>query len=179
MRTGRLFSPRPSGTVPFGSSVTTPELALTPRSAPGIWGLRMIQKVAATLLLACVTMGSIGCIGATAVVSVVQPTNVGGIPVLVLTTFAEDGTSNDRVLARIERDGQLFVSANHWIRPWYHRALANPEVQVTIDGHKADYLALPVTDEERDRLLSTSEVPFVLRVLFGFPPRQFLRLDPR
>lgn len=139
----------------------------------------MIKQVAAILLLGCVTIGLNGCIGLTALVSVLQPTNVGGTPVLVLTTTAEDGTSHDRVLARIEKDGQLFVSANHWFRPWYHRALANPEVQVTIDGDKADYLAVPVTDEERDRLLSTSEFPFVFRVLFGFPSRQFLRLDPR
>ncbi len=100
-------------------------------------------------------------------------------PVLVLSTASGDGTSSDRVLARMERDGQLFVSANHWPRHWYNRALANPRVQVTMDGEKADYLAIPVSEEVRDRLLATSKFPFVARILTGFPPREFLRLDSR
>ena len=99
-----------------------------------------------------------------------------GLPVLVLTTTAGDGTSKDRVLARMESNGQLFVSANHWPRAWYHRALANPKVQVTLDGEKADYLAVPATEEEIDRI---GDFPVVMRVLTGFPPRGFLRLDPR
>ena len=87
---------------------------------------------------------------------------------------------SDRVPGRVESQGQLFVGANHWPRAWYQRALANPNVQVTLDGETADYLAVPATQEERDRLLAISSVPFaVARFLTGFPPRGLLRLDPR
>ena len=102
-----------------------------------------------------------------------------GIPVLVITTTAGDATTNDRVLARVESNGQLFVSANHWPRAWYHRALENPNVQVTLDGEKADYLAVPASEEEIDRISVEHSFPIAARFLTGFPPRSFLRLDPR
>ncbi len=105
-----------------------------------------------------------------------QPMDIG-VPVLVITTTAGDGTSKDRVLGRIESNGQLFVSANHWPRAWYHRVRENPNVQVTLDGEKADYLAVPATEEEIDRI--EPGFPIVVRILTGFPPRKFLRLDPR
>ncbi len=108
----------------------------------------------------------------------VQPTNLEA-PLLVLTTANEDGTSKDRVLARLESDGQLFVITNHWLKAWYYRALKNPNVQVTLDGDKADYLAVPVSAEERDRIRREHPFPMVFRILTGFPPRQVLRLDPR
>ncbi len=138
----------------------------------------MIRKAAAIVLLAYLAIACSGCIAATGVISLTQPTYVGGIPVLVLTTFDDDGKPHDRVLARIENEGQLFVSSNHWIRTWYHRALAHPKVQVTIDGKKADYLAVPVAPEERERLRSVSKLPLAFSIIIGFAPRQFLRLDP-
>ena len=108
-----------------------------------------------------------------------QPTDIGS-PVLILTTTAADGTSIPRVLARMESDGQLFVSANHWPRGWRNRALANPNVQVTLDdGQPADYLAVPATTEERERVDTELPLAFVVRFLTGFPPRALLRLDPR
>ena len=107
-----------------------------------------------------------------------QPTEFE-FPVLVISTTARDGSSTDRVLGRLESDGQLFVAANHWPRAWYQRALENPKVQVGLDGEKADYLAVPVTGNERDRMLAEHPMPIVARLLFGFPPRAFLRLDPR
>ena len=71
---------------------------------------------------------------------------------LVITTFDGDGTPHDRVVSRLESDGRLYVAANHWPRAWYRRALANPEVQATIDGKKGDYRAVPVTGAEHDRV---------------------------
>ena len=37
----------------------------------------------------------------------------------------------------------FFVAANHWPRAWYKQALENPSVQVTVDGGKRTYLAVP------------------------------------
>ena len=100
---------------------------------------------------------------------------------LVITTTAENGTSNDRILAHLESQGQLFVSANHWPRAWYYRALENPNVQVTLAGEKANYLAGPVSEEELVRLHAYAEanIPFRIRFLSGFAPWEFLRIDLR
>ena len=99
--------------------------------------------------------------------------------VLVITTVDGDGTSHDRVVSRLASDGRLYVAANHWPRAWYRRALANPEVQATIDGKKGDYRAIPVTGAEHDRVESEHRHGVVFRILTGFPPRYFVRLDPR
>ena len=98
---------------------------------------------------------------------------------LVITTLDADGSPHDRVVSRLESDGQLYVAANHWPRAWYNRALENPEVHVTLDGEKGDYRAVPVTGVEHDRVDSDNSVGVVFRILTGFPPRYFVRLDPR
>jgi len=98
---------------------------------------------------------------------------------LVITTFDGAGTPHDRVVSRLESDGQLYVAANHWPRAWYRRALANPEVQATIDGKKGDYRAVPVTGAEHARVEGENRHGVVFRILTGFPPRYFVRLDPR
>jgi hypothetical protein len=106
-----------------------------------------------------------------------QP-EIGGSTIVITTTDA-DGTSHDRVVSPLDDGGQLVVAANHWPRAWYHRALANPNVRVTRDGATADYLAVPATAEERERLLDESGFPLLGYLFTGFAPREFLRLEPR
>jgi hypothetical protein len=98
---------------------------------------------------------------------------------LVITTFEVNGNPHDRVVSRLQSDDQLYVAANHWPRAWYERALENPDVQVTLDGEKGDYRAVPVTGAEHDRVDDQNSLAAVFRVLTGFPPRYFVRLDPR
>ncbi len=98
---------------------------------------------------------------------------------LVITTFDGNGTSHDRVVARLESDGHLYVAANHWPRAWYRRAFENPEVQATVNGAKGDYRAVPVIGVEQDRVDGEHSLGVPFRILTGFPPRTFLRLDPR
>jgi len=98
---------------------------------------------------------------------------------LVITTFDEDETPHDRVVSRLESNGQLYVAANHWPRAWYRRALANPNVQAAVDGKKGDYRAVPVTGAEHDRVNGENSLGVVFQILTGFPPRYFIRLDPR
>ena len=98
---------------------------------------------------------------------------------LVITTFDTDGTRHDRVVSRLESDGHLYVAANHWPRAWYRRALQNPEVQATVNGEKGAYRAVAVTGVEHDRVESEHRHGLAFRILTGFPPRYFLRLDPR
>ena len=104
-----------------------------------------------------------------------QPSGQGS---LVITTADEDGTRHDRVLARLQSNGELFVAVNHWPRAWYGRALENPSVQVAVNGVTGAYMAVPVSDEEHDRVNREHSLGVVFRILTGFPPRYFLRLDP-
>jgi hypothetical protein len=73
----------------------------------------------------------------------------------------------------------LYVAANHWPRAWYQQALENPKVEATIAGEKKAYLAVPVTGAEQDRMGVDHDNGVIFRILTGFPPRYFLRLDPR
>jgi hypothetical protein len=98
---------------------------------------------------------------------------------LVITTMDPSGSTSDRVLARLESEGQIFVAANHWPRAWYRQALANPKVEVTIEGERGAYLAVPASEEEGERVHRENAPGLVFRVLTGFPPRLFLRLEPR
>jgi len=98
---------------------------------------------------------------------------------LVITTFDQDGTPHDRVVSRLGSDGHLYVAANHWPRAWYERTLRNPEVKVMLDGAARDYRATPVTGLERDRVDRENSLGVFFRILTGFPPRRFVRLDPR
>jgi hypothetical protein len=105
-----------------------------------------------------------------------QPESEGTI---VLTTFDADGTAHERVVSRLETGGQTYVAANHWPRAWYRRVLENPEVRVSKDGEISDQRAVPVTDEEHERVDADHPRGTVFRVLTGFPPRRFVRLEPR
>ena len=97
----------------------------------------------------------------------------------VLVTTSPDGVSNPRVVARLESSDQLYVAANHWPRAWYRHALANPEVQVVFGDEMLDYLAVPVEGAEHDQVDADNPLGPVFRFLTGYPPRYFVRLDPR
>ena len=102
-----------------------------------------------------------------------------GETTLVITTRSPDGIPSDRVLSRIESGGHLYVAANHWPRAWYNRAREYPNVQVTLDGETRDYIAMPVIAEEHARVDGQNSLGVGFRILTGFPPRYFVRLDPR
>lgn len=102
-----------------------------------------------------------------------------GIPMLVIRTTDPSGVAQERMLARLEHDGRVYVSAHHWPRGWYRRAEANPDVQVEMDGVVADYTAIPVVGEEFERVATRFPLPLTVRFLMGFPPeREILRLKP-
>ncbi len=102
-----------------------------------------------------------------------QPTNTY---TLVITTL-DSNQPKDRVLSAVNNDGKLYVSANHWPRDWYRKATSNPNVEVLYKGEKNLYLAIPVEGEEHDKLMKEHAHPLTFRLLTGFPPRYFLRLD--
>ncbi|MAE93400.1 MAG: hypothetical protein CL910_01940 [Deltaproteobacteria bacterium] len=98
---------------------------------------------------------------------------------LVIATADADGTRHERVVSRLESDGKLYVAANHWPRAWYRQALANPEVEVTLGEETSARVAVPVEGAEHERVDGENSLPLPFRILTGFPPRYFLRLDPQ
>ena len=105
-----------------------------------------------------------------------QPANEATI---VIKTIDEAGNTNDRVLSLLETDGKLYVAANHWPRDWYKAALARPDVEMTHGGETAAYTAVPIDGAEHDRVNEDNATGLVFRFLTGFPPRYFVRLDPK
>jgi hypothetical protein len=102
-----------------------------------------------------------------------------GIPMLVIIMTDDSGVSREWRLARFETEGKVYVSAHHWTRGWYHRALETPNVRAEIDGVVADYVAVPVKGEEFERVAAGHPLPIPALFLMGFPPpRDILRLDP-
>ena len=99
---------------------------------------------------------------------------------IVLTTRDAEGEPSSRALAGFEFEDRLYVSSNHWLRGWYHRALANPDVTVTADGQETKRIAVPIEGEELERVAEAYGVGFHLgfRFICGFAPSRFLRLDP-
>ncbi len=109
-----------------------------------------------------------------------QPANQS---TLVFSVLDENGDSGDRVLARLESDNKLYVAVNHWPRAWYKKALANPNVHVTLgekNGTRGAYRAIPVVagSSEYERVNGDNSLGVFFRILTGFPPRYFLRLEP-
>ena len=96
---------------------------------------------------------------------------------LTISTTNAAGEQADRVLSRITVNDRLYVAANHWPRAWYRQTLENPDVMVTIDGERAAYKAVAVNDKEHETVNSSSPLPLSFRILTGFPPRYFIRLD--
>jgi hypothetical protein len=102
----------------------------------------------------------------------------GGGETIVITTTDGSGNASDRVVQRLDSNGQLYVAANHWPRRWYRRVLQHPDLQVTADGQKRMYRAVQVSRAEHERVDTEHPLGAIARFLTGFPPRRFVRLDP-
>jgi len=98
---------------------------------------------------------------------------------MVITTFDEVGQGADRVVARLESNGELYVAANHWPRAWYNEALENSDVEITFKGETLPYQAVLLEGSDHDRVNAAHALPLAFRILTGFPPRYLMRLDPK
>ena len=110
-----------------------------------------------------------------ALIGFIQPHMDGGVR---LTTTDSEGRTSERMLAGARLEGKLYIASNHWLRGWYHRVLAEPNVFANVDGVQAAYSAVPIEGEERARVSDAYRMGFVLRFICGFAPSKFLRLDP-
>jgi len=128
------------------------------------------------IIIGCIVLAYVGLVTAFELSIGLRQPESGGT--LVIHTTKEDGSAHRRVLARLQDGDQLYVAVNHWPRAWYRQALANPEVQVELDGEMRAYRAVPVSEEEHARLEERFPISFGGRFMMGFPPRHFLRLEP-
>ena len=101
-----------------------------------------------------------------------------GIPMIQLSIESPDQTRQTTMLARVEMDDAVYVSAHHWTRGWYHAALAAGEVDGEVDGQLRRYAVQLVVGGEFQRVADRMPLSLPVRFLMGFPPeRQILRLD--
>ena len=100
---------------------------------------------------------------------------------LVIATFSDGNERHERVLRLEQIDGNNYIAANHWPRSWYKQARDNPNVEVKMPGEDSfePYLAVPLEGAEKDRISEIYSFGFEFRFRTGFPPRYFLRLEPR
>jgi hypothetical protein len=133
--------------------------------------MRFVKLIAIALVVWAIVVA-----GFESMIGYMQP---AGGSTLVITTFDAEGNPHDRVVSRLQSGGQLYVAANHWPRAWYRRALQNPEVRATIDGTASDFRAVQVSDDEAARVAGEHPLGPVFRFMTGYPPREFMRLDPR
>jgi hypothetical protein len=105
-----------------------------------------------------------------------QPENQSTI---VIATYNSAGERSERVLRLVEVDGEAYVAANHWPRAWYQQALENPQIEVDFGDGFEPYTAVALEGEDDARIRAIYTVGFGFKFRTGFPPRYFLRLDPR
>ncbi|MAW28675.1 MAG: hypothetical protein CMP98_07740 [Gammaproteobacteria bacterium] len=99
-----------------------------------------------------------------------------GVNTIVITTY-DDEEGADRVVTELASNGKRYIAVNHWPRAWYCRLLDNPRITVTKDEMTNEHIAISVEGEEHDRVQADNPTGIVFRLLTGFPPRYFVRLD--
>lgn len=99
---------------------------------------------------------------------------------MLITTYDSDGAGHQRVVARLESEGSVYVAANHWPRNWYAQALETPRMNVEFEGATRMYAVQPLANDSAEyaRVDAEHGLPLVFRFLTGFPPRRLVRLDP-
>ena len=115
----------------------------------------------------------------TILLGALQP-DFAGYPMILLTSTDDAGEAQTRKLAVFKTDEKIYLSAHHWPRGWYQRALSYPDVVAELDGIEAHYIAVQVLGEEFERVSRRHPLPLPIMFLMGFPPeRDILRLDRR
>jgi hypothetical protein len=98
---------------------------------------------------------------------------------IVIETFDAEGNGYTRVVSLLTSASNEYVAVNHWPRAWYRRLEEKPRIGVTRDGGQTIFGARMVSGAEHDRVQADNPTPFAFRFLTGFPPRYFVRLDPK
>jgi len=103
-----------------------------------------------------------------------QPAMEGGVTVSIDT---DSEGRLERHLASYEFDGKLYVSSNHWFRSWYYAAINNPIIELIHNDKTQLRRAVAVTGSEYQKVKEEYKMGFILRLICGFAPSKFLRLE--
>ncbi|MGH0029616.1 MAG: hypothetical protein ACQGVC_07490 [Myxococcota bacterium] len=120
-------------------------------------------------------------------VGVVQPEfEPDGRSLVLITTDAEGQRHETRLAVVEDAEGNAWVQSGHHFRGWYHRAVANPQVEVVRLGETKPYTAVPIDTPESEALIEELFIQrggalrhFVIRALLLFADVKPVRLDPR
>ena len=96
----------------------------------------------------------------------------------VVLHFLKADKPDSRKLYGFDHKNKLYVSSNHWFRQWYNAVLENPTINVERDGGRESYTAISVEGDELAEISRAYKLGFIIRLMSGFAPRRFLRLDP-
>jgi hypothetical protein len=97
---------------------------------------------------------------------------------VVITTFDEDNIPHQRVVSLLRSGGSQYVAVNHWPRAWYRRVRDNARIHMQNEGRTTEHRGVIVSGSEHDRVQQDNPTGLIFRLLTGFPPRYFVRLDP-
>lgn len=103
-----------------------------------------------------------------------QPSMDSGVTLLI----GSEDTVTSRKVYGFEHEGGLYVSSNHWFRSWYHAVLKNPIIDVECSGKIKPYKAILLEGDDRERIANAYQMSLIFRLLCGFAPRRFLKLEP-
>ena len=102
-----------------------------------------------------------------------------GRGVVTINTTDDEGITTGRAVSLITNGENLYIARNHWPKRWYDQAIENPNVSLENEGVTTEYLAASVSGEEHDQVDADNPLPTRFRFLTGYPPRYFIRLDPK
>ena len=113
----------------------------------------------------------------TVLLGALQP-DFASYPMILLTTTDATGESRIRKLAAFKTGDKIYLSAHHWPRGWFRRAMKYPDVIAELDGVAERYVAVQIQGKEFDQVSEEHPLPLPVMFLMGFPPeREILRLD--
>lgn len=105
-----------------------------------------------------------------------QPQNAA---TLALTVYESGEQPHVRILSRIEHRDNLYVAVNHWPRAWFRTLQDNPSVRVAYGERDFGATAQLVEDPSEISSIETDRpLTWWFRLLTGYPPRYFVRLEP-
>ena len=104
----------------------------------------------------------------------------------VLRSFDEDGIPHETVLSIIDDGNVTWVESGHHFRGWYHRVVANSDVELTRGGKTRAYRAVPLDDvKTREHVIAlmkrgSGDFGYAMgRAMLLFAEIKPVRLDPR
>lgn len=96
---------------------------------------------------------------------------------MVTLHIGRDERRITRKLYGFDYNGKLYVASNHWVRRWYYAAIDKAEIEVERAGNVTRRTAVLIDGDEESEVSREYGQGLLLRIMCGFAPQRFLRLD--